>query len=177
MPSRARRRSSARPSSRTWPPPATARWPCPATYNPNLVSEESSRRVSEAEVRASSMAADLVGYDPAVAGGVFTFGGTGALLYGVKMGLEKALPGSLARGVREDAAVLVSQQAHYASLNVAGWLGIGQSQVVSVPSHEDNSIRVEDLEERAREVLDAGRKIAAIVATIGTTDAFGLDDL
>lgn len=149
----------------------------PATYNPNLVSEESSRRVSEAEVRASAMAADLVGYDPAAAGGVFTFGGTGALMYGVKMGLEKALPGSLQRGVREDAVVLVSEQAHYASLNIAGWLGIGQQQVISVRSHLDNSIDVEALEEQARAALEAGRKIAAIVATVGTTDAFGIDDL
>src|SRR5688572_5757861 len=70
----------------------------PSTYNPNLVSEESSRKVAEAEVRVSAMAAGLVGYDPAVAGGVFTFGGTGAMLYGVKIGLEKALPGSLEKG-------------------------------------------------------------------------------
>ncbi|MEX0585336.1 MAG: hypothetical protein WD176_01740, partial [Pirellulales bacterium] len=34
-----------------------------------------------------------------------------------------------------------------------------------------------DLEARARQALAAGRKIAAIVATVGTTDAFGLDDL
>ncbi len=149
----------------------------PATYNPNLVSEESSRRVAEAEVRASAMAADLVGYDPARAGGLFTFGGTGALLYGVKMGLEKALPGSLERGVRDDAVVLVSTQAHYASLNVAGWLGLGQNQVIKIPSHLDNSIKIEALEQQARGVVESGRKIAAIVGTVGTTDAFGIDDL
>jgi glutamate/tyrosine decarboxylase-like PLP-dependent enzyme len=149
----------------------------PATYNPNLVSEESSRRVCEAEVRASAMAADLVGYDREASGGVFTFGGTGALLYGVRMGLEKALPGSLRHGVREDAVVLVSGQAHYASLNVAGWLGIGQDQVQIVPTHLDNAMQIDALEQQARATLEAGRKIAAIVATIGTTDAFGIDDL
>ena len=49
----------------------------PSIYNPNLVSEESSRRVSLAEVEAIAMTAALVGYDPARADGVFTFGGTG----------------------------------------------------------------------------------------------------
>ena len=38
------------------------------------------------------MAAALLVYDPQQSGGVFTFGGTGTLLYGVKVGLEKACP-------------------------------------------------------------------------------------
>lgn len=49
----------------------------PSIYNPNLVSDESSRRVATAEVEAVSMTADLLGYDAEKAGGVFTFGGTG----------------------------------------------------------------------------------------------------
>ena len=51
----------------------------PLIYNPNLCSDESGRRFSEAEVRATAMTADLVGYDPQQAGGVFTFGGTGGI--------------------------------------------------------------------------------------------------
>ena len=37
----------------------------PSIYNPNLVSEETSRRVSLAEVEAVAMTASLIGYDPA----------------------------------------------------------------------------------------------------------------
>src|SRR5436190_20979786 len=66
----------------------------PSMYNPNLCSDESGRGVSEAEVRVASMAARLVGYDPPTAGGVFTFGGTGTVLYGLKIGLEKSQPGT-----------------------------------------------------------------------------------
>src|SRR5436190_17416246 len=69
-----------------------------STYNPNLCSDESGRGFSEAEVKATAMAADLVGYDPAKAGGVFTFGGTGCLCYGLKVGLEKAVPEAIRRG-------------------------------------------------------------------------------
>ncbi|MEX2119738.1 MAG: pyridoxal-dependent decarboxylase [Pirellulales bacterium] len=148
-----------------------------STYNPNLCSDESGRGVSAAEVRATAMAAELVGYDPATAGGVFTFGGTGGLLYGVKVGLEKAQPGCLHQGIRDEAVVLASEHSHYASLNVAGWLGIGQDQVLLSPTHLDNSVVVARLADQAREALSAGRKIAAIVATMGSTDAFGLDDL
>jgi L-2,4-diaminobutyrate decarboxylase len=149
----------------------------PLMYNPNLCSDESARLFSEAEVRAIAMTAGLVGYDPEQAGGVFTFGGTGTMLYGVKMGLEKALPGSAHAGVREPTVILASEQSHYSCLNVASWLGLGQDHVLSVPTHPDNSMVIERLEDRAREVLQGGGKIAAIVATMGTTDAFGIDDL
>jgi L-2,4-diaminobutyrate decarboxylase len=149
----------------------------PSIYNPNLCSDESAIRIAEAEVGAAAMTAELIGYDPAAAAGVFTFGGTGGLLYGVRIGLEKAIPGAGRRGLREDAVVLVSQQGHYSCLNVAAWLGIGQDQVVAVPSHQDNSVRLDALEVAARAALAKGRKIAAIIATMGTTDAFGIDDI
>lgn len=149
----------------------------PLLYNPNLCSDESARRFAEAEVRAASMAAELIGYDPEQAGGLFTFGGTGTLLYGVKVGLEKALPGAGRRGVKDDAVIVASNQSHYSCLNVANWLGIGQDNVVLVPTELDNSINLEALEQALRDAISAGKKIAAIVATMGTTDAFGIDDL
>lgn len=149
----------------------------PATYNPNLCSEESSRRVSEAEVQASAMAASLVGYDPQQSGGLFTFGGTGAMLYAVRIGCEKALPGSMRSGLREAPLILASDHSHYCVLTVAGWLGIGEQNVVRVRSHADNSIDLAALEQAARQAIEAGRRIAALIATMGTTDAFGLDDL
>ena len=45
------------------------------------------------------------------------------------------------------------------------------------PAGSDNSIDVGAFETAAREQLAAGKAIAAIVATMGTTDAFGIDDL
>ena len=46
-------------------------------FNPNLCSEEAGPGFAEAERRAIAMTAELVGFNPARAGGVFTFGGTG----------------------------------------------------------------------------------------------------
>src|SRR5205823_1083906 len=129
----------------------------PSMYNPNLCSDESGRGFSEAEVRVASMSARLVGYDPRTSGGVFTFGGTGTLLYGVKIGLEKSLPGTLDFGVSAPAVVLCSEQSHYACTSVAGWLGLGQENVVRAPALRDNSIDVAALEDAAREHLSAGR--------------------
>lgn len=149
----------------------------PSVYNPNLCSDESGRGFSEAEVRVASMTADLVGYDVDRAGGLFTFGGTGTLLYGVKIGLEKASPGCMQTGLRQPAVLLASDRSHYACLNVAGWLGIGQENVLRAPTRSDNSVDVSALAELARRAISEGKRIAALVATMGTTDAFGVDDL
>jgi glutamate/tyrosine decarboxylase-like PLP-dependent enzyme len=152
----------------------------PSIFNPNLCSDESGRGVSEAEVRVAAMAADMVGYDPAAAGGLFTFGGTGTLLYGLKLGLEKAVPGCLHEGLAgsgKSPVVIASSASHSACEGVCGWLGIGQKNLVRVRSGSDNAMEIETLERICRETLDTGRRIAGIVATMGTTDAFGMDDL
>jgi glutamate/tyrosine decarboxylase-like PLP-dependent enzyme len=149
----------------------------PSMYNPNLCSEESGFGFSEAEVRVASIIADLVGYPAAAAGGLFTFGGTGTLLYGLKIGQEKASPQTMQQGAKDDVVVLASGHSHYAVTNVAGWLGIGQANVWKAKTRPDNSMDIADLERLAREAIAAGKKIAAIVATMGTTDSFGIDDL
>ncbi len=149
----------------------------PSIYNPNLVSEESSRQVLLAEVEALAMTAALMGYDAELSDGVFTFGGTGTMLYAAKIGLEKAVPGVRRKGLRTPAVIVCSERAHYACLTVANWLGIGEENVVLIPATDDNQMQVELLAPCLRDIVAGGRRIACIVATMGTTDAFGLDDL
>ena len=108
---------------------------------------------------------------------MFTFGGTGTVLYGAKLGIEKAFPDAMDNGVPGGGLILASAQSHYCRLNVAGWLGLGEKSVVAVPTHLENDIRVDRLEAVAREALDQGWRLVALVATMGTTDAFGVDDL
>ncbi|MDD1607923.1 MAG: aspartate aminotransferase family protein, partial [Methylococcaceae bacterium] len=64
-----------------------------AMYNPNIITDDYSARFAEAEIRAVAMLSDLVGYDSQQSGGLFTFGGTGTIMYGCKLGIEKALHG------------------------------------------------------------------------------------
>jgi glutamate/tyrosine decarboxylase-like PLP-dependent enzyme len=149
----------------------------PTIYNPNLVSDDTSRGIAVAEQRVEAMLSRLLGYDPERSAGVFTFGGTGTTLYGVRIGLEKAFPDAMERGVRADSVMISSGQSHYARLNVAGWLGIGEDNAIQVPTHLTNDMRVDLLEEAMRSIIGDGKRIAAIVATMGTTDAFGIDDL
>jgi glutamate/tyrosine decarboxylase-like PLP-dependent enzyme len=149
----------------------------PSIYNPNLVSEESSRQVSLAEVEAIAMTAALVGYDPAAADGVFTFGGTGTLLYGAKIGLEKAVPDLRKKGLHTPAVIVCSDRAHYACVTVANWLGLGEDNLVQIATTDDNQMELDALASTLHDLVQDGRRIACIVSTMGTTDAFGLDDL
>ena len=146
-------------------------------YNPNITWDEYSHLVALAEVEVVGMTANMIGYDTEKASGVFTFGGTGTTLYGVKLGLEKACPGTMQNGTPEEAVVFVSDAGHYCATNIVGWLGIGTNNLVTIPTTDDNEMDLAQLEQTAREALTNGKKIAAIIATLGTTDAFGLDDL
>ena len=146
-------------------------------HNPNLAWDEYSRLVALAEAEAVGMTAQLVGYDPERSGGVFTFGGTGTTLYGVKIGLEKACPQAMRKGTPEDTVVFVSDAGHYCAHNVVGWLGMGTENLITIPTTDDNEMDLARFEKEARTALANGTKIAAVIVTLGTTDAFGLDDL
>ncbi len=146
-------------------------------HNPNLCWDESSRLVALAEVEVIAMASQLIGYDPEKSSGVFTFGGTGTTLYGVKIGLEKACPDTMHKGTPDEAVVFVSDAGHYCAANITGWLGIGTDNLITIPTTFENEINLELLEQELRKALTEGKKIAAIIATLGTTDAFGLDNL
>ncbi len=146
-------------------------------YNPNLAWDEYSHRVALAEVEMVAMTARLIGYVPERASGVFTFGGTGTTFYGIKVGLEKALPGSMEEGIREDVVVFASDCSHYCRYNIAGWLGLGSKSLITIPTDLRNSMDMARLREHAVAAVKSGKKIAAFIATMGTTDAFGLDDL
>lgn len=155
--------------------------------SPNLVWDEVSQRFSLAEVEVASIVGAMVGYstgqsavssgDTPQSAGFFTFGGTGCTLYACRIGLEKALPGSMRDGVRQDAVILASTSGHYCKLSVAGWLGLGSKNVVAIPTDSRNQIRLDLLAEAARQNLREGRRIACMIATIGTTDSFAVDDL
>lgn len=116
-----------------------------ALFNPNLLWDAYSHQVAQAEVELTAMCAGLVGYDPAKAGGVSTFGGTGTELYGVKIGVEKAQPGAFREGVRHNLKVACSDVSHRCRLNVAAWLGLGTDSVVTVPTDGDNAMSLPGL--------------------------------
>ena len=149
-----------------------------AIYNPNIIWDEYSARFAEAEIQAVAMLSDLIGYDPQQSGGFFTFGGTGTILYGCKLGIEKLFDGrTMSEGIREDVKIVASETGHYSRLNVAGWLGLGTKNLVTIAATSNNEMSLSALEDYLRQAFESGEKVAVILATLGTTDAFGIDDI
>jgi glutamate/tyrosine decarboxylase-like PLP-dependent enzyme len=147
-------------------------------YNPNLISDEYAGRFVEAEIEAVALLSQMIGYDPGGAGGVFTFGGTGTNLYGCKIGIEKQFQGQgMLLGIREDVKIVSSEAAHYSKLNVAAWLGLGTGNLVTLPVSSRNDLSIPALEAYLRSALEKKEKVAVILTTMGSTDAFGIDDL
>ncbi len=149
-----------------------------AIYNPNIIWDEASARFADAEIQSVAMLSDLIGYDPKQSGGVFTFGGTGTVLYGCKLGIEKMFCGrTMVDGIREDVKIVASESSHYSRLNVASWLGVGTKNLVTIPTTHENEMSLVKLEDYLRHAFETREKVAVIIATLGTTDAFGIDDL
>jgi len=146
--------------------------------NPNLCVDTYSQRSNELEVKAITSLANLIFYHTQQPWGVFTMGGTISNLYGGRIGLEKVIPGAMQKGFQgERPAGVVSEAAHYSNRTVAGWLGMGTEQLYTVATDNSCAMRIDALARRLDELYSDGRKVAFVMATFGTTDAFGVDDI
>jgi len=146
--------------------------------NPNLCTDRYSQRSNELEVKAITALANLIFYHTIDPWGVFTIGGTISNLYGAKIGLEKCVPGTMKTGVFGHRIVgICSQAGHYSNQTVAGWLGIGTSNLIEIPTDANLSMRIDKLEETLDRLYREKTIVAYICATHGTTDGFGIDDI
>lgn len=148
-------------------------------FSPNIIEGEYSWDVERTEMEASAILADLIGWPTDEAGGLFTFGGSGCYFYGIKYALTSCLGmDSRCDGIRTDAKVLVSQQGHYAKQNSTDWTGLGMENYIEIDTDDvTNAMDFEHLDEVVRELHAEGTPIAAIVCTMGTTDAFAIDPI
>jgi glutamate/tyrosine decarboxylase-like PLP-dependent enzyme len=146
--------------------------------NPNLCTDSYSQRSNELEVKAITALANLVFYHTDDPWGVFTIGGTISNMYAAKIGIEKVVPGAMRKGLRgETVAGIVSEAAHYCAATVAGWLGLGTENLHEIPTDKSLSMRLDLLAAKLDELYAKKVKVAFVIGTFGTTDAFGIDDL
>jgi glutamate/tyrosine decarboxylase-like PLP-dependent enzyme len=147
-------------------------------FAPSLIEGEYSWNVQRAELETAGMLANLIGWEPQQAGGVFTWGGSGCWTYGVKYGLTRVLPDSRTKGIRTDAKIICSQQAHYCQENCSDWSGLGMDNVIRVKTDiATNQMDVVDLERILKELTASKTPVAVVVCTMGTTDSSCFDPI
>ncbi|WLI78198.1 pyridoxal-dependent decarboxylase [Kosakonia sp. H02] len=145
-------------------------------FSPNILSGEYAWNVQRAELESAGMLANMVGWKGQDAGGVYTYGGSGCWTYHVKYALTRVLPQSRTGGVRTDAKVICSQQAHYSMLNSTDWAGLGMNNVIRVKTDPNtNAMDLNDLESVLQSLQAQNIPVASVVCTMGTTDANAFD--
>ena len=147
-------------------------------FSMNILEGEYAQNVHRAELETAGMLGNLVGWNPVETGAIYTWGGGGCWTYGLKYGLTRVLPNSRKAGVRTDAKVICSQQAHFVKLNATDWMGLGSDNIVHVRTDIDtNQMDVVHLEEILKDFTARKIPVATIVCTMGTTDASAFDPI
>ncbi len=167
--------------SNVWPQPNNASIIAsmlPLIFAPNIIEGEYAWNVHKAELESGGMLADLFGWESDKAGAIYTYGGSGCWFYSLKYALSRVLPGSREKGVRTDAKVLVSAQAHYCRQNATDWSGLGMDNVIVIPTDpETNQMDVNALENVLRDLSEKKIPVVEVVCTMGTTDASVFDPI
>jgi L-2,4-diaminobutyrate decarboxylase len=109
--------------------------------------------------------------------GIFTYGGSGTNLYGMKLGIQKALPESNRKGIKGKIKVLIAKDSHYAQVYSADWLGIGTNNVIKIEENKNRRSNIENAEKTLRCLLDKKNRIGAILLNGGTSYFHAIDDI
>ena len=132
---------------------------------------------AETEVKVISMMSKLVGYDYTKSWGYTTWGGQGAVFSGLRLAIAKQFPKAKEEGVPSNLYCFASENAHYSLLKSMEAVGIGSNHLVRVKAGQDHSMDLEDLQIKLEDTIKSGGIPIYIVATTGTTDSFGIDDV
>lgn len=81
------------------------------------------------------------------------------------------------RGRSDGGKLLLARSAHYAWNKCADLLGLRPGDVEALGLDRDHRIDLPALEHRVRDLLERGRPIVAVVATLGSTGEGSVDDL
>jgi glutamate/tyrosine decarboxylase-like PLP-dependent enzyme len=144
----------------------------------NILEGEYAWNVHRAELETAGMLGNLFGWNPMNTGAIYTYGGGGCWTYGLKYGLTRVLPDSRFKGIRTNAKVICSQQAHYVQQNATDWLGLGMDNIVQVRTDEhNNQMDLAHLEDILTNLNSSGIPVAVVICTMGTTDAGAFDPI
>lgn len=151
---------------------------CTALFNPNFGTDESSGFLMATELSVIRKLASLVKWNVDLAGGIFTFGGKGTILYALKTGLRKACPEIDHEGITPGKCVIfTNDKAHPCHTEIASWLGLGTNQVIRLKTTEKGTVDVQDFETQLRAQLFSGKKIGCIFLNGGTTNEGFIDPI
>ena len=132
---------------------------------------------ASAEVKITSMLSKIVGYNSNKSAGYTTWGGQGAVFNSLRLAIARYSPQSNQVGVPNNLYCFCSELSHYSLYKSVEATGIGIDHMVRVKVNDDHSMDLEDLKDKMETVISKGGIPIYILATMGTTDTFGIDDI
>lgn len=149
-----------------------------ALLNGNGVWDVYGPGAAEAEVKVVSMLSKLIGYNPHNSGGYTTWGGQGCVFSSLRLAISKQFPLVKEYGAPQNVYCFASENAHYSLLKSAEATGIGSNHLIKVKTDPySNSMDIDDLEAKMIQVINNGGIPLYILATMGSTDTFTIDDI
>ncbi|HMO02601.1 MAG TPA: pyridoxal-dependent decarboxylase [Oligoflexia bacterium] len=130
-----------------------------------------------AERAVTSMMAEMAKIPRNQARGIFTFGGTGSNMYGIKLAINKVAPQAPKKGVPQYTNYFITTESHFSHETSADWLGIGTDQLHKIACDFDRRSNVADFISKAEYLLKQGQNIAGITLNGGTTYDHAIDDV
>lgn len=109
--------------------------------------------------------------------GFFTYGGSGTNLYGMKLGIQKAMPKSNKKGITHKIKILITEDSHFAHVYSADWLGIGTNNIIKIKANKDRTSNLKDAEKKLRNLLVKKIKIGTIILNGGTSYSHTIDHI
>jgi L-2,4-diaminobutyrate decarboxylase len=142
----------------------------------NLWDVEGSTAAST-EVKITSMLSKVIGYDSGQSAGYTTWGGQGAVFNSLRLAIARYAPDSNKVGVPSNLYCFCSELSHYSLYKSVEATGIGINHMVRVKVNDDHSMNLNDLKTKMLQVIAKGGVPLYVLATMGTTDTFGIDDI
>ncbi|MER2060050.1 MAG: aspartate aminotransferase family protein [Niallia sp.] len=130
-----------------------------------------------AEVEVTSMLSKLIGYDENLSAGYTTWGGQGAVFNSLRLAIARYAPSSNQKGIPKNLYCFCSELSHYSLYKSVEASGLGVENMIRVKVNQDHSMNLQDLKEKMEQVISKGGVPLYILATMGTTDTFGIDDI
>ena len=140
-----------------------------AVYEMGMASTAQERIISE-------LLCARVGYNPKLAGGILTSGGTLANLTALLAARSNKTP-VWEEGTSRKLAILVSEEAHYCVDRAARIMGLGSDGVIKVPCKPDFSMNTELLDSYFQRAVDNQYQIFAVVGSACSTSTGSYDNL
>ena len=147
-------------------------------YNPNFAQDESSGYLMTTELLVSKYLSEMVGWNSSKARGIFTFGGKGTNLYATKIGMKKAIPNVIEKGIKGyEIVVFSNEKGHPCHKEICDWLGLGKESCKRLSVDENGQVNIKELEKQLRICMEKDIKIGCIILNGGTTNEIIIDPI